>query len=74
MQNWDYLVLVRSGGRWTDDRFDGRDPAGKLSDLGKDGWELVSVCYDGSGYNFYLKKTIPSETKRSSMKKSKVKN
>ena len=56
MQKWEYLVFSRTGGRWSDDQFDGRGPSDKLTDLGADGWELVSVLYDGSGYNFYSKK------------------
>ena len=71
MQNWEYLVLVRAGGRWSDDQFDGRGVSDKLTGLGKDGWELVSVCYDGSAYNFYLKKQIP--VVKGSAKKAKVK-
>jgi len=72
MESWEYLVLVRSGGRWSDDHFDGRGPAERLTDLGRDGWELVSVCYDGSGYNFYLKKPVPKAAKRSTSKKAKA--
>jgi hypothetical protein len=71
MQTWEYLALTRAGGRWSDDHFDGRAPSEKLTDLGKDGWELVSVCYDGSGYNFYLKKVVGDA--KASAKKSKVK-
>lgn len=56
MQKWEYLVFGRVGGNWTDDRFDGRSPTEKLTDLGRQGWELVSVCYNSSGYNFYLKR------------------
>ena len=59
MQNWEYLVLNRAGGRWSDDPYDGRSATEKLTELGGAGWELVSVCYDGSGYNFYLKKPLP---------------
>ena len=69
MQNWEYLVLSRAGGRWSDDQFDGRGPAEKMTELGNNGWELVSVCYDGSAYNFYLKKPLP---KVKAAKKSKV--
>ncbi len=63
MQNWEYLVFSRVGGMWSDDRFDGRTPTEKLTDLGRDGWELVSVCYDGGGYNFYLKRPVGSKAK-----------
>ena len=59
MQNWEYLVLNRSGGRWADDHFDGRNATDKLTELGNQGWALVSVCYDRLGYNFYLKKPLP---------------
>ena len=58
MQNWEYIAFTRNGGRWSDDQFDGRTPADKLTDLGKVGWELVSVFYDGSGFNFYLKRPV----------------
>jgi hypothetical protein len=59
MQNWEYLVLNRAGGRWSDDPYDGRGASDKLTGLGGEGWELVSVCHDGSGYRFYLKKPLP---------------
>ena len=72
MQTWEYMALNRMGGRWADDQFDGRHPAEKLNDLGKDGWELVSAFYDGSGYNFYLKRMTGGETK-TSPKKNKAK-
>jgi hypothetical protein len=71
MQNWEYLALNRVGGRWADDPFDGRIPADKLTDLGKSGWELVSVFYDGSGFNFYLKR--PMGEVKTSTKKSRAK-
>ena len=71
MQTWEYLVLSRAGGRWSDDQFDGRGATEKLTDLGNTGWELVSVCYDGGGYNFYLKKAIPIA--KTSAKKNKAK-
>ncbi|NJC97361.1 MAG: hypothetical protein C3F07_10015 [Anaerolineales bacterium] len=70
MQTWEYLALNRAGGRWSDDQYDGRSSSDKLSDLGAEGWELVSVCYDGSGYNFYLKRPIP---KPKAPRKSKAK-
>ncbi len=72
MQTWEYLVLSRTGGRWSDDQFDGRNPSDKLTDLGLSGWELVSVLYDGSGYNFYLKKPVAAAGKTST-KKAKAK-
>jgi len=62
MTKWEYLAFARIYGSWSDDKFDGRSPQDKLTDLGKDGWELVSVCYDGSGYHFYLKR--PPQTKK----------
>jgi len=71
MQNWEYLALNRVGGRWSDDQYDGRMPTEKLTDLGKAGWELVSAFYDGSGYNFYLKR--PFGEVKSPAKKSKAK-
>jgi hypothetical protein len=71
MQKWDYLALSRTGGGWSDDRYDGRSPSEKLSDLGREGWELVSVCYDGAGYNFYLKR--PTEKTKTSAKKAAAK-
>jgi hypothetical protein len=46
MTNWEYLVIGRVGGNWTDDKFDRRNPQEKLTDLGRGGWDLVSVCYD----------------------------
>ena len=68
-QNWEYLIFSRAAGVWSDDRYDGRSPSEKLTGVGKEGWELVSVCYDGSGYNFYLKR--PAQVKkRASAKKS----
>ena len=69
---WEYLVVSRVGGAWTDDRTDGRNPADKLTTLGKDNWELVSVCYDGAGYNFYLKRLVGGQGKATA-KKSKAK-
>lgn len=72
MGNWEYLVLNRAGGRWSDDPYDGRSSTEKLTELGGAGWELVSVCYDGSGYNFYLKKPFPKA--KASSRKSKAKS
>lgn len=72
MQKWEYRVLSRVAGSWADDRFDGRTPAEKLTDLGNDHWELVSVCYDSSAYNFYLKRPVEQKT-TASTKKSKAK-
>jgi hypothetical protein len=68
MQKWEYLTLSRVGGAWTEDRFDGRTASEKLTDLGTEGWELVSVCYDGAGYNFYLKRPVGGKTKGSTRK------
>ena len=58
MQKWEYLSFPRIAGSWTDDKYDGRSVQEKLSDFGLEGWELVSVCYDSSGYNFYLKRPL----------------
>jgi len=56
MTKWEYLAFARIAGSWSDDKYDGRSAQQKLTDLGVDGWELVSVCYDSSGYNFYMKR------------------
>jgi len=72
MTKWEYLTFARMYGAWSDDKFDGRTPQEKLTDIGKDGWELISVCYDGSGYHFYLKRAV--EAKRTTTtRKSKAK-
>ena len=71
MQKWEYLALNRVGGRWSDDQFDGRVVAEKLTDLGNDGWELVSVFYDGSGFNFYMKRPVGEA--KAATKKAKAK-
>jgi len=63
MQKWEYLAFARVAGSWSDDRYDGRSVQERLSDFGKDGWELVSVCYDSSGYNYYLKRPIATRRK-----------
>lgn len=63
MAKWEYLNFGRVGGAWTDDRYDGRSPQEKLTDYGKDGWELVSVCYDNSGYNYFLKRALVTRRK-----------
>lgn len=68
MQKWEHLALNRVGGVWSDDRYDGRHPTEKLTDLGREGWELVSVCYDGGGYNFYLKRPVAAEVKAAAKK------
>ena len=68
MTKWEYLTFSRVGGSWSDDRYDGRAPTEKLTDLGRDGWELLSVCYDGSGYNFYLKRPITEKAKTAAKK------
>jgi hypothetical protein len=70
MAKWEYLALARVAGAWNDDRFDGRTPEEKLSDLGKEGWELVSVCYDNAGYNYFLKRPFVTRRRRSSTKKT----
>jgi len=72
MTKWEYASFARVAGVWTDDRFDGRTAQEKLSDFGKDGWELVSVVYDSSGYNFYLKRPLPTR-RTTSAKKAKPK-
>ena len=69
MAKWEYLAFVRAAGAWSNDKYDGRSQQEKLSDLGKEAWELVSVCYDSSGYNFYLKR--PLATRRAATKKTK---
>ena len=71
MEKWEYLALSRQGGMWSDDRRDARSPTEKLSGLGLDGWELVSVAYDGSGYNFYLKRPIAKKKKKKATTKKK---
>jgi hypothetical protein len=58
MQKWEYLSFARVAGSWTDDKYDGRSTQEKLSDYGLEGWELISVCYDSSGYNFYFKRPL----------------
>jgi hypothetical protein len=72
MQKWEYLAFARVGGAWTDDKYDGRSPQEKLSDNGKEGWELVSVCYDSSGYNYYFKRPVVAK-KKAAAKKAKPK-
>lgn len=66
MQKWEYLSFARIAGSWTDDKYYGRSVQEKLSDFGLEGWELVSVCYDSSGYHFYLKR--PLATRRTTVK------
>ena len=70
MQKWEYISCARYAGQWTDDKFDGRTVQEKLSDFGKEGWELVSVVYDSSGYNYYLKRPLATR-RRTSTKKAK---
>lgn len=70
MQKWEYISFARYAGQWTDDKFDGRTVQEKLSDFGKEGWELVSVVYDSSGYNYYLKRPVATR-RRTSTKKPK---
>ena len=71
MTKWEYLAFARVAGRWTDDKYDGRSPQEKLSDYGKEGWELVSVCYDSSGYNYYFKRPVTAR-KTTAAKKTKA--
>lgn len=74
MQNWEYLALNRFGGKWSDDQFDGRGPTDKLTEFGAEGWELVTVSYDGSAYHFYLKRPLPKKpTRKTSGKMAKSK-
>ena len=68
MQKWEYLTMYRAAGAWSDDRYDGRSPSERLTDLGNGGWELVSVCYDGGGYNFYLKRPVGGKVKAATKK------
>ena len=63
MTKWEYLVFARVAGSWSDYKYDGRSVQQKLSDFGLEGWELVSVAYDSSGYNFYLKRQITARKK-----------
>ena len=70
MTKWEYLAFARVAGTWRDDKYDGRSVQEKLSDLGMEGWELISVCYDSSGYNYYLKRPLPTTRRRSSTKKT----
>lgn len=69
MQKWEYLSFARVAGSWVDDKYDGRSVQEKLSDCGLEGWELISVCYDSSGYNFYLKR--PLAARKTTAKKPK---
>lgn len=68
MTKWEYLAFARIAGSWSDDKYDGRSPQQKLSDYGAEGWELVSVLYDSSGYNFYLKRPLAARKKTSAAK------
>ena len=68
MQKWEHLSFARVAGSWTDDKYDGRSPSEKLTDFGKEGWELVSVCYDGSGYNYYFKRPLAAMKKSTATK------
>jgi len=75
MAKWEYLNFARVGGAWTDDRYDGRSPQEKLTDFGKEGWELVSVCYDNSGYSYFLKRAVTTRartTKKTGTKTTKA--
>ena len=58
---WEYKV-VRSS----------RKVEERLNALGAEGWELVSVCYDSAGYNYYLKRPMATK-KKSTAKKAKAK-
>jgi hypothetical protein len=74
MQKWEYLSFARVAGSWTDDKYDGRSTQEKLSDYGLEGWELISVCYDSSGYNFYCKRPLaPRKTTATKKPKSTTK-
>jgi hypothetical protein len=68
MTKWEYLVFARIAGSWSDDKYDGRSVQQKLSDFGLEGWELVSVAYDSSGYNFYLKRQLAAGKKAATEK------
>ena len=68
MQKWEYLSFARVAGAWTDDRYDGRSVQDKLSDFGQEGWELISVVYDSSGYNYYLKRPVETKKKATTKK------
>lgn len=70
MQKWEYLAFTRVAGSWSDDRYDGRTVQERLSDYGNEGWELISVVYDTSGYNYYLKRPVATR-RRTSTKKAK---
>ena len=70
MAKWEYLAFARVAGAWSDDKYDGRSQQEKLSELGKEDWELISVCYDSAGYNFYLKRPL-TVRRKSSTKKTK---
>ena len=70
MQKWEYVSFARIAGQWNDDRYDGRNPQEKLSDFGEEGWELVSVFYDSSGYHYYLKRPLATR-KSTTTRKSK---
>ena len=70
MTKWEYLAFARVAGSWIDEKYDGRSTQQKLSDFGQEGRELVSVCYDSSGYNFYLKRPLATR-KRATGEKSK---
>lgn len=72
MTKWEYLAFARIAGSWSDDKFDGRSAQQKLSDYGKEGWELVSVCYDSAGYNFYLKRPLSTRKKATSRSSKKA--
>lgn len=70
MTKWEYLIFARAAGSWTDDRYDSRSPQQRLTDCGAEGWELVSVCYDSSAYNFYFKR--PFAARKKAAEKSKA--
>ena len=52
MQKWDYTNIISDSAE-----------IGKLKQLGKQGWELVSVCVTDAPrkYWFYLKKKLEGE-------------
>jgi hypothetical protein len=58
MQKWEY----KKQSVWTD------EDMAKADELGEEGWELVSVCYNGNGgYNHptgYFKRSLDGYFKR----------
>ncbi|MBI3944476.1 MAG: hypothetical protein HY321_01005 [Armatimonadetes bacterium] len=63
MQRRDYRTAYRSehAGGWIVDgkparEFDGKEDPEVLKELGREGWELVSVV----GYTYFLKRPLPA--------------